>query len=75
VAGYNVQAGYFNDPQKTRESTVRDEEGIVWMKTGDEAILDEEGYCRIIGRIKDIIIRGMSPLHLGNTRHKLTHKT
>jgi long-subunit acyl-CoA synthetase (AMP-forming) len=75
VAGYNVQAGYFNDPQKTRESTVLDEEGIIWMKTGDEAILDEEGYCRIIGRIKDIIIRGMSPLRLGNTRHKLTRKT
>ncbi|KAH8811663.1 hypothetical protein F5884DRAFT_284170 [Xylogone sp. PMI_703] len=58
VSGYNVQVGYFNDPQKTNEVMVKDEDGVLWMKTGDEVTLDEKGFCRITGRIKDIIIRG-----------------
>ena len=45
--------GYWNDEKKTRESIV---EG--WMLTGDEGILDDDGYCAIVGRIKDTIIRG-----------------
>lgn len=58
VSGYNIQVGYFNDPQKTNEVMVKDEDGVLWMRTGDEVTLDERGYCRITGRIKDIIIRG-----------------
>jgi fatty-acyl-CoA synthase len=52
--GYSVMLGYWGEEAKTRE--VLDREG--WMHTGDIAALDEEGYCRIIGRSKDIVIRG-----------------
>jgi fatty-acyl-CoA synthase len=52
--GYSVMRGYWNDPEKTSEAI--DEEG--WMHTGDLATIDEQGYCRIVGRSKDLIIRG-----------------
>jgi fatty-acyl-CoA synthase len=52
--GYSVMAGYWNDPGKTAE--VIDADG--WMHTGDLAAMDECGYLRITGRIKDIVIRG-----------------
>jgi fatty-acyl-CoA synthase len=52
--GYSVMLGYWGEEAKTRE--VLDREG--WMHTGDIAVLDQEGYCRIIGRSKDIVIRG-----------------
>ena len=45
--------GYWNDEEKTRESVV---DG--WMKTGDEGVIDDDGYLAIVGRIKDTIIRG-----------------
>ena len=46
--------GYYKDPTAT--STAIDEDG--WLHTGDLAILDDEGYCTITGRAKDVIIRG-----------------
>jgi fatty-acyl-CoA synthase len=54
VRGYNVMKGYYNNPAATRAAI--DEEG--WLRTGDQATIDAEGYVRITGRIKDIIIRG-----------------
>lgn len=54
VRGYNVMRGYYNNPEATRAAI--DDEG--WLRTGDQATLDAEGYVRITGRIKDIIIRG-----------------
>lgn len=54
VRGYNVMRGYYNNPEATRAAI--DDEG--WLRTGDQATMDEEGYVRITGRIKDIIIRG-----------------
>ncbi|XP_062826646.1 medium-chain acyl-CoA ligase ACSF2, mitochondrial isoform X2 [Anolis carolinensis] len=54
IRGYCVMLGYWGDPQKTNE--VMDDEK--WYKTGDIAILDEYGYCKIVGRCKDMIIRG-----------------
>jgi fatty-acyl-CoA synthase len=51
--GYSVMKGYWNDAEKTAE-TIR--EG--WMHTGDLAVIDELGYCNIVGRVKDMIIRG-----------------
>ncbi|KAJ3966397.1 acetyl-CoA synthetase-like protein [Lentinula raphanica] len=60
VAGYLVQKGYWNDEEHTRQVMHKDpgDYDTVWMHTGDEGILDEEGYLRIVGRMKDIIIRG-----------------
>jgi fatty-acyl-CoA synthase len=52
--GYSVMAGYWNDPERTTEAI--DSEG--WMHTGDLATMDEDGYINIVGRIKDLIIRG-----------------
>ena len=52
--GYSVMLGYWNDEQQTRQAI--DAEG--WMHTGDLATMDDEGYVRIVGRIKDMIIRG-----------------
>jgi fatty-acyl-CoA synthase len=52
--GYSVMLGYWNDPARTAEAV--DPAG--WMHTGDMAIIDEAGYCNIVGRIKDLVIRG-----------------
>jgi len=52
--GYSVMLGYWNDEAKTREAI--DADG--WMHTGDLATIDDDGYCRIVGRIKDMVIRG-----------------
>ncbi|RJE23324.1 long-chain-fatty-acid-CoA ligase [Aspergillus sclerotialis] len=58
MAGYQLSKGYWNNEEKTRETFVTDEEGTTWLKTGDEAMINEQGYCTITGRFKDIIIRG-----------------
>jgi fatty-acyl-CoA synthase len=52
--GYSVMRGYWNDAQKTREAI--DDAG--WMHTGDLATMDDEGYVNIVGRLKDMVIRG-----------------
>lgn len=52
--GYSVMAGYWNDTERTEE--VIDTSG--WMHTGDLATMDDEGYVNIVGRIKDMVIRG-----------------
>lgn len=62
ISGYQVTCGYWKNPEKTAEALVTDAEGVTWLKTGDEASFNEQGYCSITGRFKDIIIRGMSPV-------------
>ncbi|KUI39432.1 AMP-binding protein [Mycobacterium sp. GA-2829] len=52
--GYSVMLGYWNDPDKTAEAI--DPDG--WMHTGDLAVMREDGYCNVVGRIKDMVIRG-----------------
>jgi fatty-acyl-CoA synthase len=52
--GYCVMLGYWNDPVRTKESI----DSAGWMHSGDLAIMDDEGYINIVGRIKDMIIRG-----------------
>ena len=52
--GYNVMSGYWDDPDRTREAI----DAAGWMHTGDLAVIDAEGYCNIVGRVKDMVIRG-----------------
>jgi fatty-acyl-CoA synthase len=52
--GYPVMRGYWNDPERTADAI----DSSRWMHTGDLATMDEQGYVRIVGRIKDMIIRG-----------------
>jgi len=57
--GYSVMIAYWNDPEQTGASI--DADG--WMHSGDLATFDEEGYCQIVGRLKDMIIRGGENLY------------
>jgi fatty-acyl-CoA synthase len=52
--GYCVMRGYWGDPERTAEVI----DAARWMHTGDLATIDAEGYCNIVGRIKDMVIRG-----------------
>lgn len=52
--GYSVMLGYWDDEQRTREVI----DAARWMHTGDLATIDADGYCNIVGRVKDMIIRG-----------------
>jgi fatty-acyl-CoA synthase len=52
--GYSVMLGYWDDEERTAQAIDR----ASWMHTGDLATLDEDGYCNIVGRIKDMVIRG-----------------
>jgi fatty-acyl-CoA synthase len=52
--GYHVMKGYYNNPDATKEAI--DSDG--WLHTGDLAVMDENSYCKVTGRLKDMIIRG-----------------
>ena len=52
--GYSVMLGYWNEPERTAEAI----DAARWMHTGDLAVMDDDGYLNIVGRIKDLIIRG-----------------
>jgi fatty-acyl-CoA synthase len=52
--GYPVMLGYWNEPEKTAEAI----DAARWMHTGDLAVMDQAGYLKIVGRIKDMVIRG-----------------
>ncbi|WP_293763230.1 AMP-binding protein [uncultured Aquitalea sp.] len=52
--GYSVMLGYWDDPAKTQEAI----DAAGWMHTGDLAVMDEQGYVNIVGRVKDMVIRG-----------------
>lgn len=67
--GYSVMLGYWGDQEKTSDSI--DSEG--WMRTGDLATIDEQGYCDIVGRVKDMLIRGgenIYPREIENYLHR-----
>ncbi len=52
--GYSVMLGYWDDPERTAQAI----DPARWMHTGDLATIDADGYCNIVGRIKDLVIRG-----------------
>ncbi|ERL86954.1 hypothetical protein D910_04357 [Dendroctonus ponderosae] len=54
IRGYSTTLGYWQNEEKTNELIGRDK----WLRTGDQFVLQEDGYGRIVGRIKDMIIRG-----------------
>ncbi|THA79667.1 AMP-binding protein [Streptomyces sp. A0592] len=57
--GYSVMLGYWEEPERTAEAV----DAARWMHTGDLAVMDEEGYLSITGRIKDMVIRGGENLY------------
>ena len=66
--GYSVMVGYWDDAERTAEAI----DGHRWMHTGDLATMDGEGYIQIVGRIKDMIIRGgenIYPVEIENFLH------
>lgn len=68
IRGYCVMMGYWNEPQQTME-VIREDK---WYRTGDIATMDKEGFCKIVGRMKDTIIRGgenIYPAELENFLH------
>lgn len=56
--------GYWNEPAKTSEAI--DAEG--WMHTGDLAVMRADGYCTVVGRIKDMVIRGGENVYPARSR-------
>jgi len=52
--GYSIMLGYWDDAARTKEAI----DAAGWMHTGDLAVIDEAGYCNIVGRVKDMVIRG-----------------
>ncbi|XP_075701179.1 medium-chain acyl-CoA ligase ACSF2, mitochondrial [Rhinoderma darwinii] len=70
IRSYCVMLNYWEDEQKTRETITPDK----WYKTGDVATMDEYGYCQIVGRCKDMIIRGGENIYPAEIEHFLhTH--
>ncbi|WEW55930.1 hypothetical protein PRK78_001365 [Emydomyces testavorans] len=63
VSGYLVMKEYWDAPEQTAAAMRADEEGKIWMHTGDEASISADGYVTITGRIKDLIIRGGENIH------------
>lgn len=64
TSGYALQKWYHNAPEKTKQAMVYDKAtGKRWMRTGDEGVMDEFGYLKVTGRIKDLIIRGGENIH------------
>lgn len=73
TSGFALQKGYWMNEEKTADVMKTDEYGVVWMHTGDEVLIDDEGYGCITGRIKDIIIRGK--LNIPSSSHGAIHES
>lgn len=55
LAGPNIMLGYLNRPEANKETLVKDEQGTVWLRTGDIARVDDEGWFYIMDRLKELI--------------------
>ncbi|KAH7006996.1 hypothetical protein EDB80DRAFT_718085 [Ilyonectria destructans] len=58
TSGFGLQKGYWRNQAMTDEVMKKDKDGVLWMHTGDEVFVDDDGYAYLTGRIKDMIIRG-----------------
>ena len=72
IAGFGVHKGYYQNQTKTDELMKKDDDGVIWVHSGDEAQIDDRGYAKITGRIKDMIIRGKSSRNRGHLKWSLT---
>lgn len=64
TSGYSLQKYYKDDPKKTSAAMVVDPAtGVRWMRTGDEGCMDDGGFLKVTGRLKDLIIRGGENIH------------
>ncbi|PGH36464.1 long-chain acyl-CoA synthetase [[Emmonsia] crescens] len=72
MSGYQIHKGYWENPGKTAEALIEDEDGTIWLRTGDEAMFNSDGYCSITGRFKDIIIRGGENIYPLEIEERLT---
>ncbi|KAF2729566.1 acetyl-CoA synthetase-like protein [Polyplosphaeria fusca] len=63
TSGYLLMKGYWGDEARTAAVLQPDDDGVLWMHTGDEAAMDADGYIEITGRIKELIIRGGENIH------------
>lgn len=61
TSGFGLQKGYWRNQAMTDEVMKKDKDGVLWMHTGDEVFVDDDGYAYLTGRIKDMIIRGTFP--------------
>lgn len=69
IRGYCVMQGYWAEPEKTFEAVGQDK----WYRTGDIATMDKEGFCKIVGRSKDMIIRGGENIYPAELEDFHTH--
>ena len=67
--GYSVMLGYWEDAERTAEAI----DAARWMHTGDLATMDDDGYCNIVGRIKDLVIRGGENVYPREVEEFLLH--
>ncbi|KAL5514338.1 hypothetical protein ACEPAG_2426 [Sanghuangporus baumii] len=74
ISGYLLQKGYWQDKAQTKSAMKihTDEPETVWMHTGDIGIMDAEGYLRVVGRSKDVIIRGGENLFPAQIENRIT---
>jgi long-chain acyl-CoA synthetase len=71
ICGPQVMAGYFADPQQTKAALHTEEDGTVWLRTGDVARMDADGFFYILDRRKDMIIRSGMKIYPARVEHVL----
>jgi fatty-acyl-CoA synthase len=69
--GYHVMRGYYGDDEETRKATAKAIDEAGWLHSGDLGTMDQDGYVRITGRLKDMIIRGGENIYPAEIEHHL----